>query len=831
MAAAPAPVAPELEPLARAPLVPVALAATGGVLLDRGWTPALAFWLASIVTAVLLATIFTYRNRPFLVVLMLWLAAGALGGAYHHWRREVYPASDISHIATADRVPAILRGEVATEPWTAKRATYEDLRSFPSPDAGRFVLAVQAVKSQNEWQAASGLVSVFLGRPQIDLHVGDEVELAGRLATPPPPANPGEFDFASSLADQGIRATLAVKDDPTDPDFGGAVILGRGPEWSFDRLLARVRAWGQRTLMTYLPPERHGVAIALLLGEGAPMAQDDWEKYARTGVIHVLAISGQHLVVLAAFLSFFLRLTGMRLRGIAVTTTIILLVYALLVGGRPPVMRSVASVAIIAGGLWLRRPLLPANIFAFAWLVVLALNPSDLFTSGCQLSFLSVAVLYWGMRGWAITQSPLTKLVDQVRPVWLRALRWFVHATACSYAITVAIQLVLAPLITSSQNLVSPVGILIGPPTVLLTTIALLAGFAVLFFAILIPPAAALAAHPADWSLAGCEQLVGWAAQWPGAFWYVPSLPTWWLWLFYVLVLANLMSPAWRRAWRLTLAAFALLIPLGLVAGAVRPSDEFRCTFLAVGHGGCVVIEPPDGRVLLYDTGSLSGPEVARRQIAPYLWHRGFRRIDEILLSHADLDHFNGLVLLLDRFAVGQVTCTPTFQDRQTAAVRRTLRELESRGVPIRIVSTGQHLNVGSVSLDVVHPPPEGPAGNENARSLVLAVRYEGRTILLTGDLEGPGLQRVLALPAIPADVLMAPHHGNRAATAPLAEWASAKVIVSCNDSPRGKSRAPAGDEHMPPWFGTWPHGAVTFRMQSGELLFETFASRIRRRL
>jgi len=75
----------------------------------------------------------------------------------------------------------------------------------------------------------------------------------------------------------------------------------------------------------------------------------------------------------------------------------------------------------------------------------------------------------------------------------------------------------------------------------------------------------------------------------------------------------------------------------------------------------------PDGRTCLYDAGAIAGPDVTRRQIAPFLWSRGIRRIDEVLLSHADLDHFNGLAALLERFAVGQVTCTPSFDKKTTA--------------------------------------------------------------------------------------------------------------------------------------------------------------------
>jgi competence protein ComEC len=822
----------DLEPLWRAPLVPVALAATAGILLDRWLTPPFMVWMVPVLLLVPACAFLSWHNRALPALLLLGCAVGFLAGGYHHWRRDIWPADDIGNLATVDPRPILLRGAVDTEPLVIKRDVNNDLRSFPAPDAGRFVLQVASVKQLDDWAPASGRVMVQIGRPPANLHVGDEIELAGRMASPAPPANPGEFDYASALLDQGIRATLSVKDDPSEPDDGSALVLKRGSEWSFDRLLARMRGFGQRTLTEYLPPERQGVAIALLLGEGAPMTQDDWEKYARTGVIHVLAISGQHLVVLAAFLGFFLRLAGVRLRTIAVTTTLILLFYALLVGGRPPVMRSVAAVGAICGGVLLRRPVLRANTFAFAWLVVIALNPTDLVTAGCQLSFLSVAVLAWGTRGWSSETDPLEKLVHQTRPTWHRALLWLGREVAWSYAITLAIWIVVAPLVAARQNLVSPAGLLIGPPTVVLTSIALLSGFALLFFSTIAPPFAWLAAFPTQWSLAGCDELVAWAAQWPGAFWYTPSPPAWWLGLYYPAVFAFLMFPLFRRLWRGYLAAMVMLVAVGLAGGATdSASREFRCTFLAVGHGGCAVMETPDGRVLLYDAGSLAGPEVARRQIAPYLWHRGFTRIDEVFLSHADLDHFNGLALLLERFPVGQITCTPTFQLRETPAARRTLRELAKYGIPIRIVSAGQRLKAGPVEIEVLHPPAAGPEGNENSRSLVLVVRHEGNAILLTGDLEGAGLERVLTLPPVAVDVLMAPHHGNRAATVPLIPWATPKVLVSCEGAPRGRGKPPGDERQTVPWFGTWPHGAITFHSREGSLIMETFCSQVRRRL
>jgi competence protein ComEC len=229
--------------------------------------------------------------------------------------------------------------------------------------------------------------------------------------------------------------------------------------------------------------------------------------------------------------------------------------------------------------------------------------------------------------------------------------------------------------------------------------------------------------------------------------------------------------------------------------------------------------------VLLYDVGALAGPDVIRRQVAPFLWHRGIRRIDEVLVSHADLDHFNGLPDLFDRFPVGRVTLTPTFADKHTPGVRETLAALERAGVESRIVTAGERLTAGDVTFDVLHPPPAGPIGNENARSLVLLVQQGGHSLLLTGDLEGPGLDRVLALTPRPVDVLMAPHHGSKTANPPaLVAWCRPRLVIACQGPPPWPTQVPAVYESRgATYLGTWPHGAVTIVSHKTGLVAETY--------
>jgi competence protein ComEC len=395
-----------------------------------------------------------------------------------------------------------------------------------------------------------------------------------------------------------------------------------------------------------------------------------------------------------------------------------------------------------------------------------------------------------------------------------------------------------APLILAWQNIVSPLGVLLGPPLVLLTSIALVSGFLLLPASLLGGWIAAPFAKVTELSLAGCESLVHAAELVPGGWVYAPGPSMVWLIGFYAGVVGLVLLPSpWSKR---CLLALAVWVFVGLAASyRPRVSDELRVTFLAVGHGGCVVIETPDGRVLLYDAGTTSGPEVVRRSIAPYLWSRGVTRIDEVFLSHADLDHFNGMPELLRRFPVARITVTPSFANKSTPGVETALAAFERHGIAMRVAVAGERLEAGPLTIDVLHPPMEGPGRpeDENPRSMVLLLRHSERTILLTGDLEGEGQALVRERPIQPVDVMLAPHHGGKSANAAfpgpggtrlpglMAAWAKPKLVVS--------SQRPGPTDHLAAAYGgvgavvwdTPAAGAVTVRCRDGAMVAEAFRS------
>ncbi len=262
--------------------------------------------------------------------------------------------------------------------------------------------------------------------------------------------------------------------------------------------------------------------------------------------------------------------------------------------------------------------------------------------------------------------------------------------------VSLAIWLTTLPLVLNQFHVAAPVAFVITPVIWLFVCAAMWSGFLMLAAGWLIPPLGALLGWMCNMSLAGLEWVVHWAESVPAGHVWLPGPSWWWVLVFYcglllVMIRGNTLLP---RRWQL--AALAAWILIGLVPFATRGWTRrgLVCTVVAVGHGECVVFEAPTGETLLYDAGGIGSPEYATQSIASLLWDHGIMRIDGLVISHADADHYNAVPGLLERFRIGTVYVSPVmFRAADSSGGPNVLREAIRRaGVPIREIWSGDRI-------------------------------------------------------------------------------------------------------------------------------------------
>jgi competence protein ComEC len=804
------------------PAVPLAFAVAGGVLVDRGWdVPLVAWgWLA----VVLLIAAFGLRRTRWgaaLAVLGVW---ACVGGVRHHGDWSLRRSDNVLAFATVEATPARLTGRVVSGIVIDEAEHDHATPLWMQVDRSRCVLECAGIGPETAEASCSGRVRVEVSGHLLGPRVGDRLEIFGALQRPGPPVNPGGFDYAEFLRAQQVDAVLRVE----HPDH--VRVIGSAPT-IVDRLRNlrdSLRRECEELLRTHLAPQSVPLAASLLLGDRTGLEHATETAFAESGTMHLLAISGLNVALLAGFLHLACRL----LKTPGATTMVVLLIgvlgYAALTDQRPPVLRAALLAMIVLAGTPLGRSASGYHRLALCAVVLLLYRPSDLFDAGAQLSFLAVLAIVWSSRLVGIADAVPGDFVEE-RPAWQSGLTMLGGWLWRSYVVTGSIWLFTLPLTAYHFHLIAPVGLLINVVLIPLVAVMLAAGYLMLLIGLALPAAAIIPALLFEPLLRVMLWLIEGSASLSLGHVATPAPPLWWMVGFYLLLAAACgllpLEINSRIVWRGTAVWTALGLAVGLFPS--RP-DGVRCTFLSVGHGCAVLLELPDGRRLLYDAGSFADGRRAQRTIQSALWESGGRGIDAIIVSHADVDHFNGAAGLVRSLPVGTVLFPGPFLDFRQEAVPDVCETAAEQGVPLRLLQAGDTLVCGDdVSVEVLHPAGGFRDEDDNANSAVLRIKYAGRSILLTGDLEGDGLGELLALPSQPVDVLMSPHHGSLAANpAALGEWGSPRyVVVSTGDRGREQVLAgcyPAGSRVL----STADRGAVTITIDpDGKLRIETYVA------
>ena len=713
-------------------------------------------------------------------------AACLTAAAWSAARYDLFPRDDLAWQLGQTPAPVAVRGRVVASPRLLSPPATALGQAVPRLPASDFVVVITSMRDGERWRPVSGRATVIVRGEPARIVAGTHVQVWGRGLRPMPACNPGEFDFAiRALADRCLSIVRVAGWEAVD-------VLSCPSLWSPGAALDRLRMAAAAVLTDRISPGRAPLAAALLLGQRDSLPRAAADDFVITGTIHVLAISGLHVGLLAGGLFALLRgLFVPRSQAILVVAVVTGL-YAALVGAETPVVRATLLVWAACLAAIVSRRAATINALAAAAIVLVAWRPAEAFTAGAQLSFLSTAVLVRVASATPRVQSsdPIERLIDRSRSRWEKLIHRWARRAAVASLTGLAVWLAAAPLVASRFHVVSPVGLLANLLVAPLIPLAMACGFLCLLTAVVSSTLASVFAAGCDGTLAMIQGIVAWAAAVPAGHAWVAGPAGWWVIGWYTILV---VAVVWGRrdllarpsTWGALAGSWA---GIGLVAMAIgglsRPSPAgLRVVMSAVGHGCGIVIRTPLGRCMLYDAGRLGAATAAGRSLSAVLWSEGIPRIDTLVISHADADHFNAVPELLSRFPVGEVLVPKAFLSSDSLAVAELVAQIADRGVPLRTAVAGDSFAIDSLCrVRVLHPhagQADGERHNDNASSLVLSVDTAGRRLLLTGDLEGPALAAFAAASPGQCDVLMAPHHGSRTSLpADIARATTPRVVL-----------------------------------------------------
>ena len=747
---------------ARYPLLPPAIAFAAGVAWDLEFGTPTRLLLA--VATIAAAGWCRWHHRGGVGTVFLLLGVAVLGALRHHASRFHAPEDDLARLIAPHRQLIQLDGVVVSSP--RQQPPPPDAPVYERP-ATRWQLRSESIRRHDCFVNVSGNLQVVVRGSVNRLIVGDRVRLTGWLRTPAGRRNPGGFNYGAFLTRRGIQAILSVN-DPRSISHRG---VSKQPGDRIRRWQAKTRAAGVELLSHHLSVQTVPVAAALLLGVREDLEPDQRDVFVHSGTMHLLAISGLHVGLLAGLVWSVCRLLHLRT---SITTAVVIvgvIAFATIVETRPSVLR--ATILVVAGMLgrpW-NRQASGVNSLALAGLVVLGLRPGDLQSPGAQLSFLAVGGLMYSAPRIA-KLLPLTAGGGLLGRGWRRLVQaWLVGCVIWS---------VTAPMVAAHFGLFAPVGLVINVLLIPLVAIALWLGFGLLICGGWLPLVGIVLGTACDRLLALLLLIARTAADGPLSHIATPPPSTGWLLLFHGLLIV-LVTCRHRGHYSLCLVAILAVVAGGLVNGLQRSRNTgLQVTILDVGHGGAILVECPGGNTLLYDAGTLRDGRQVARLIRDALWSRRRRRLDVVVLSHADRDHYNAAAHLVDLVPIGTLATAHSFFDHQQPETFEIGRRAVSAGIALKLVAAGDTLKLApGVRITVRHPAHGFQGSSDNSNSLVLEIVFRDRRLLLTGDVERDGLDDLLAAPIAPIDVLMSPHHGSPTANpARLARWARPKCLV-----------------------------------------------------
>ncbi len=781
------------------------------------------------------------------------------------------PPADPNHIYNLihEQQTAGLEGFLLKYPSVANTSSGPETRLFMKVKA-LYQPSGADPQLQKRTRASGRVLLTLKGLLPEELKPGNRFLVKTNLSRVSTFSTPGSFNFKKYLANQSIlikgwvqspNNILRVRTVESSNPASAIIGLRYLPE----RIRYHIADFLNRTL----PQPARGLYKAILIGDRNDVPASVIENFTMAGCIHILAISGMHMGLLAlvviALITWILKRSNWLLlhasvSKIAVSIALLpLLVYALIAGFNIPVLRALLMTIVLILAILFDRPGNLINHILLAGLLILTWKPGAIFTASFQLSFsavIAIAFIYPLLYDFLSREMPrVSALSAMPGPMAKASPSSIMHRTSVPFlkwilagiALTTAAMLGTFPLLLFHFNrlsLVAPFSNLLVEPLICFWSliIGLLASLSIPFF----PPLAKILFVAGSYGLILAERICAFFAGLPHAALWLPTPSPSEILLAYLFLLSFLVALHLSGRQRRFSLIIALLFLCSLLASpavstlAKQPSLSASVTFLDVGHGSSMLLQLPGNKNILIDGGGSESDRfnIGERVIGPFLWYQKLGHLDAVVITHPHADHYNGLPFILSRFRPKELWINGfPGHDRGYRELLDLARRL---GIDTRVAQSGTTLfESGSTRLLCIHSGREQVFqaddskqdgwSNPNDLSLVLRLDTNNRSFLFPADISAR-MAEILVKKGkeLKADVLMAPHHGSSSSMSSDFIGSVAPEYIAISAGRNNPFNFPAKsfydlEEKGIKILNTGRDGTITFSMENGEIMVSRY--------